>query len=346
MTTTTSKVSTIFSNSPLIIAEVSGNHDGDIEKCKELILQSKFSGAHVAKLQAFTANKITIKTNKKDFLIPSDSPWSSFSNLATLYEKAQTPLIWFETLYAFARQNNFELISSVFDEESFEILESVNNQIYKIASPEINHLPLIKKIARKNRPIILSLGVASQYDFESAISTFRKISDAPIIVLQCDTAYPAMVTNANLILIKELMAKYPFRVGYSDHTRSSLSALVALGIGADVFEKHIKLENDEDSVDSFFSLNPSQFSTYTKDLNEGYLSLGKNVFRRSDESTSISIYPFKEIRKGQQFTTENIQICRPGKSLHPKYWYKILGLKAIRDYEIGDRIFYEDLRFE
>ncbi|MEY4433633.1 MAG: pseudaminic acid synthase [Bacteroidota bacterium] len=324
--------------SPFIIAEISGNHNGDIEQCKKLILDAQSAGANAVKLQAFLPNRITVQSNKKDFNIDSKSPWNSHQTLFELYKVAQTPPIWFPELYSFAKNHNVTLMSSVFDLESLSLLQKLENPIYKIASPEINHYPLIREVAKTHKPIILSLGVASSLDLETAVSTIREENDSELVIMQCDTSYPAKINNANLKLLKIISTKYDVRIGYSDHTKSHTSALVSIGLGADVFEKHIKLQNDKSSVDSFFSLTPSEFKDYCDQLRTGYFALGQEIFRRTDESSSISIYPFKNIKKGDIFDEKNIQICRPGFSLHPRFWNLINGSKATRDLESGQRL--------
>ncbi len=277
--------------------------------------------------------------------MPDESPWKAHINLFQLYEHAKTPIEWFPELFKHARDIGILPISSVFSEGEIDFLESLNIDCYKIASPEINNVTLIKKVALTKKPIILSLGVASETDLIASIGMIRNCSKNEIVVLQCDTSYPALINNCNLALLSKLKSIDNIVIGYSDHTTSNLSAIVAAANGAKVFEKHLKLADAPETPDSFFSASELEFETYVRDIHLAFDSLGEPKFRKSSESevTYVSIYPIKSIKQGDTFSTDNVRIIRPGHGLHPKYWNKLTASKAKFNYEPGDRIRHEEL---
>ena len=225
-----------------IVAEISGNHDGSIDKAIELIEAANFAGADAVKLQTYTADTITINTNKRDFLLDKDSPWAEFSTLWDLYNKAHTPWEWHETLFKKARELDLEVFSSPFDETAVDFLESLDVPAYKIASPEINHIPLIRKIAQTKKPVILSTGVSNLEDLKLSISELNECGLDEIIVLKCNSTYPAPSKEANLRTIPDIQNQFGVLAGLSDHTIGSLSAIASVALGASLIEKHIKLD--------------------------------------------------------------------------------------------------------
>ena len=333
------------SKKPFIIAEISANHGGNFENCLKLIEVAKKTGANAVKFQSYTAESITLNSNKEDFLLPSNSPWKAHTNLFQLYDAARTPREWLPELFKFARSIDILPFSSVFSEEEVDFLESLKVGCYKIASPEINNVTLIKKVALTKKPIVLSLGVASELDLKNAINTIRKYSKNKIIVLQCDTSYPAQIENCNLALLDKLKTFKKVIIGYSDHSTSNISAIVAVAKGAKVFEKHLKLSTPLETPDSFFSVTELEFENYVREIHLAFESIGESKFRNSSESqaTHVSIYPITSIKPGDFFTTSNVRIMRPGYGLHPKYWDRLLTSRAKNYYEPGDRIKQEDL---
>lgn len=330
---------------PFIIAEISANHAGNLDTCLELIRTAKKVGADAVKFQSYSADTITLNLDEKDFLIPDDSPWKEFGNLYKLYDEAKTPREWFPKLFEEARKIHILPLSSVFSDEEVDLLENLRAPCYKVASPEINNINLIKKIALTKKPIILSLGVASKLDLINAITLIRKYSKNQIVVMQCETSYPAKLENCNLNLLNELNSWDDIVIGYSDHTQSNLSAIVAASKGATVFEKHLKVSQSKESADSFFSADEYEFASYIKDIHSTFKTFGENKFRNESDLdiTHVSIYPTRIINKGEVFTEENLRIIRPGWGLHPKYWDRLINTAAKRDYKIGARISTEDL---
>jgi sialic acid synthase SpsE len=267
--------------------------------------------------------------------------------LHALYSHASTPWEWTEDLFKYAKTKNLQAFSSAFDETALDFLESLNVPFHKIASPEINHIPLIARMARANKPIFISLGVASENDLRTALSTIEENGNPDVVLLQCDTSYPAQQANANIAQLANLSMTFDKLVGYSDHTTDSLTAILAVALGAKVFEKHLTSNSTNDSVDSFFSTSATMFSHYIQDIRLAEAGMGNQTFRTLDNEyfhrSKRSIYPKREIRQGEAFTLKNIGIYRPGLSLNPKELSWLLGKKSKRKLEIGERISRDDV---
>lgn len=329
-----------------IVAEVSANHNQDFHSAILLVEAAAHAGADAVKFQTYTADTISLDSQAPDFILPSDSPWKKFGNYYSLYQDASTPWEWHRELFEHARRLNLIPFSSPFDETAVEFLEELSCPIYKVASPEIRHIPLIKKIAKTGKPIIFSLGTSTLEDFELAISSFRSLSDSHIGVLQCDTRYPAEFARANLNLLSKLSDRYNVIPGYSDHTLGNVAAIVAVSKGAKIVEKHISLKGVE-SVDDFFSLDEEMFSNFVSDIRNAESTFGSNDFRKFEEvdggnRSHRSIYPIRKIEKGMQVGTDDIRVIRPGFSLHPKFLTEIIGRRAIRDLYPGERLSLDD----
>lgn len=329
-----------------IVAEVSGNHAGRLDNCIELFKAAKYAGADAVKLQTYTADTLTLNVNQSDFSIPSNNPWASFKTQYELYESTFTPWEWHSQLFELAEDLGLTCFSSPFDESAVDFLETLNCPLYKLASPEINHLPLIRKIALTGKPVIFSLGVATKLELDLAISTFTKTSSAPIAILHCDTTYPAPIANANLRQISQLKRDYPFLIGYSDHTLGTDAATVAVALGAQLIEKHIRLEKSENSPDSFFSTEVESFKEMVQKIRYTEDSLGSATFRQNesskDLSTRRSIYPVCDIKKGQLISPDMLKIVRPGYGIDPRYISNLIGTRAKRQIYRGERIGLED----
>ena len=322
-----------------VIAEMSGNHNASIAQAMKIIMAAKKCGANAIKLQTYTADTITLNSNKKDFLIPKNSPWHKKKNLWNLYKFAHTPWRWHKKLFKFANKIGITIFSSPFDESAVDFLESLNCKAYKIASSEINHIPLIEKIAKTGKPVLLSSGLASYKDIDLAIKTLRKNNSKKIILLLCKSNYPAKIEEYDLNLIKMFKKKYKIIIGLSDHTLGNSLAISSLTLGARVFEKHFKLNKQEKSVDSFFSQNEDEFKNYIFDIRQIEKSINnKTKTNLRGYKNMRSIYVAKKILKNEKITKFNIKVSRPGLSLHPKYYDKIIGLKVNRNLNLGDRL--------
>ncbi len=331
----------------LIVAEVSGNHSGNLDLCKRLVLEAKLCGANAVKFQTYTPDTLTLNTDQVDFKIPPISPWAHFGNQYSLYKEAHTPWEWHKELFDYARSLEILAFSSPFDESAVDFLEELHCPIYKLASPEINHLPLITKIAKTGKPIIMSLGVATELELVQAISIFQKYSSAEIGILQCDTSYPAPIVDANLAQIKYLSDEYPHIIGYSDHTIGFTAAAVAVALGARIIEKHIRVDDFPiESPDHFFSTSGEDFKLMTEIIRNVEASIGNQTFRQQsnheDFAIRRSIYPACDIEQGQTVRREMLKVVRPGFGPAPSKFEVLLGKKALRKIRLGERISEND----
>ena len=331
-----------------VVAELSGNHDGNFNRMKKLMLSAKKSGADYLKIQTYTPDKITLKSNKKDFLITNNSPWKSKKNLWNLYNKAYTPWSWHKKIFDYAKKIKIDLFSSPFDESAVDMLEKLKCPAYKIASAEINHIPLIEKIAKTKKPVILSIGLANIEDIRLALKTLKKNKCNNIIILQCVSAYPSPLEEQNIKSIPKIKNDFKVLSGLSDHTIGYTSALASVALGGNIVEKHFNLSDQKKTVDSFFSSNKEEFIDMIKEIRkiEAVLGHGKILISKSSKkniNSKRSIYISKKINKGCKITSKNIRVVRPSLSLHPKYYNQILGKKVRRNFDCGDRITLKDI---
>ena len=250
-----------------------------------------------------------------------------------LYNKAQTPFEWQKELFNFAKRKKILCFSTPFDESAVDLLEKLNCPIYKVASFEINHLPLIKKIAKTKKPMIISTGTSFLNEIDLAVETARANGVKDLTILYCVSNYPSEDKDFNLNNIKILKNRYKCRIGFSDHSKNNEIAFSAAMAGAEVFERHLALENQKKGFDLKFSSRGREFKSYVKNIERGFKLLGKNYFfRNTSEKVNIkfkrSIYTIEEIKKGQKFTKNNLKIIRPGYGLNPYYFEKLLNKKS------------------
>lgn len=336
-------------NRCIIIAELSGNHNGDFSRIKKLIIQAKKSGADLIKLQTYTPDTITLNSKKKDFQIVKNTPWKKNKDLWSLYDKAQTPWSWHQKIFKLGKDNNIDIFSSPFDETAVDFLESLNCPAYKIASAEITHIPLIEKIAKTKKPVIMSIGLANLKDINLAIKTLKKNGNKNLAILQCVSSYPAPIEEQNLSLIPLIKKKFNVLSGISDHTIGNETALTSVALGGSIIEKHFNLSDQKKTVDSFFSSNTYFFKKMVDDVRKIEKIIGKPKFAISKSSkknlnSRRSIYVCQKISKGEKISTENIKIIRPGFGLHPKYYKKILGKKVNKNLSFGERLKIEHIK--
>lgn len=320
---------------PFLVGEISCNHKGSIKHAKKLIYEAKKAGFDAIKLQTFKPDDITLNSKKKDFILShvKNKNWSRYNNYYNIYKKAYTPWEWYPALSKYAKSKNIIIFSSPFDEEAVNFLEKHKCPIYKIASPEINHFPLIVKVAKTNKPIFVSTGVANFEEIVSAIKIIRKHGNSKIVLLKCNSSYPAKEENMNLLNLEYLSKKFNVNVGLSDHTKSNLSSIVATTLGASVIEKHISHTGIGKTLDSFFSLNEKNMNKFVNDIRNTSKILGKYKYEISKDSlknlkSKRSIYSYKKIKKGETFTKDNIKVVRPSYGIHPKYFNIIIGKKS------------------
>lgn len=328
-----------------IVAEMSGNHGHDFDRAIEIVRAAAAAGADAIKMQAYTADTITLAHDGDDFLIAGDSQWVSYGTLHELYQQAYTPWEWFAPLTAEANKLGMEAFCSVFDDTSVDFMETIGTCAYKVAAPEITDIPLLRKIASTGKPVILSSGVASEADLVLACETLRENGCNDIIVLKCTSEYPAPVNKANLRTMEHFVDTLGCISGLSDHTTELAVPIAAVCLGADVIEKHFTLDSVE-TVDSFFSLNPGELKQMVEQIRIAEQALG-TVAHATEDSTSWSVrrslYVSNDIRKGERFTPDNVKSVRPGHGLHPRHWDELMRACASHDMGKGDRLTLEDL---
>ena len=316
---------------PFFVAEISANHNGSLLHAKKLIKIAKKYGADAVKLQTYTPHTLTIKSNKPDFKITAGL-WNG-KTLWELYEKAQTPFEWHKELFNYAKKLKITCFSTPFDESAVDLLETLNCPFYKVASFEMNHVPLIKKIARTRKPIIISTGMANLNEIDLAYRTAKKNKAGEIILLYCVSNYPSRIADFNFNNIRILKERYNCKVGFSDHSIDNKIVAAAIAAGAEVIEKHIALEGQTKGFDLAFSLKGKQIKDYVKVIKDTSLMLGKKYFfRNKSENRSFkfrrSIYAVSDIKKGEKFTKKNIRVIRPGFGIQPYYFEKLINKKS------------------
>ena len=316
---------------PFLVAEISANHCGNINLAKKLIKCAKDNGADAAKLQTYTADTMTIQSNKKYFKI-KNGLWKGY-DLWNLYNEAHTPLEWNKKLFDYGKKLGITIFSTPFDETAVNLLEKLKCPMYKVASFEITDLLLIKKISQTKKPIIISTGMASMEEIELAYRTAKNYGAKDITLLYCVSNYPSKNTDFNLNNIKILKNKFKCRVGLSDHSKDNRVAIAAIAVGAEMVEKHIALDKQKRGLDIEFSLKGKEIKKFKEDINLAYNLLGKNYFYRnkSEKKSKIfrrSIFATENIKKGEKFNNQNIRRIRPGYGLEPKYYEKLIGRKS------------------
>ncbi len=331
---------------PFIIAEVSANHNGKLENALELVKIAKESGAHAVKFQTYRADTITIKSDLPDFLI-KEGPWAG-KNLYELYDEAHMPWEWHEPLFKAAKDLGLIAFSSPFDDTAIDFLEEINTPAYKVASFELLDLPLIRKMARCQKPIIMSTGMANLSDISNAVKAAREEGNNQIVLLHCVSAYPATAQEANLKTIANLAEAFDVPVGLSDHTLGVAVSVAAVALGAQVIEKHFTIRRSDGGADSAFSLEPEELSELVEATRQAWQAVGKVNYERTkgEEKNSIfrrSLYVVDTIKKGEIFTSKNIRSIRPGYGLAPVFIDEVLGRKAKSDLATGTALLWENV---
>ena len=323
---------------PFFIAEISANHCGSLSRAKKLIELAAKSGADAVKFQTYTADTMTIKSNRDEFKI-KEGLWKGHT-LWDLYNKAKTPYSWHKNLFNFAKKEKITCFSSPFDGSAVDLLESLNCPFYKVASFELTHIPLIKRIAKTKKPMIMSTGMSNLKEIDLAYKTAKSNGCKEVVLLYCVSNYPSKLTDFNLNNIGILKRRYGCTIGFSDHSIDNSIGAAAVAVGAQVIEKHIALQNQKKGFDVKFSLKGKQIKEYIDQINKTYLLLGKKHFYRSKtENRSLehrrSIYVIQDIKKNQRFTKYNIKIIRPGKGVQPIYFKNINNKKSPKKIKKG-----------
>ena len=313
-----------------IIAEMSANHAGSLERAKEIIHAAKDSGADCIKIQTYTADTITLNCDNEYFHI-DDGTWEG-ENLYNLYEKAYTPWEWQKELKEEADKIGIDFFSTPFDRTSVDFLEELGVEFYKIASFELIDIPLIEYVASKNKPIIMSTGMGSLEEIKEAVATIQKYHNN-IVLLKCSSAYPAISDEMNLKTMVDLKEQFSCPVGLSDHSMGSMGAVIAVSMGGSVIEKHFCLGRDIENPDSSFSMEPQEFADMVDDIRlveraKGRVFYGCSPQERSNYDYRKSIFVVKDIKQGECFSEENVKVIRPGYGLHPREYKEVIGKMA------------------
>lgn len=321
-----------------IIAEMSANHAGSIERAKEIIRAAKDAGADCIKIQTYTPDTLTIDCHNEYFQVKNGT-WEG-ENLYSLYGKAYTPWEWQKELKEEADRIGIDFFSTPFDKSAVDFLEEIGSEFYKIASFEMIDLPLIEYVASKGKPIIMSTGMASLEEIKEAVETVKNAGNNQLVLLKCSSAYPAISDDMHLATIRDMKERFGLPIGLSDHSMGSLGATVAVSLGANVIEKHFCLSREIDNPDASFSMTPEEFKQMVQDVRNVEKALGVPTYgvSKQEESSMVfrrSIFVTKDVNKGGVFTEENTRIIRPGYGIKPKYYKDILGTVAAEDVKRG-----------
>jgi pseudaminic acid synthase len=325
---------------PLIIAEMSGNHNQSLERALEIVEAAAKAGAHALKLQTYTADTMTLAINEGEFFINDEQNLWNGSSLHDLYKRAFTPWEWHVPIMRRARELGMLCFSTPFDESAVEFLESMDVPAYKIASFENVHLPLIRKVAATGKPMIISTGMATLAEIDDAVRAARDGGCSDLILLKCTSTYPASPKNSNILSIPHMRKMFDCEVGLSDHTMGVGASVAAVAHGATVIEKHFTLSRADGGVDSAFSLEPEELRALVVETERAWQSLGQVSYGSSEaEKKSLifrrSIYIAQDLKTGDVLTSENMRCVRPGLGLPPKYYDMLLGRRVVRDAKAG-----------
>jgi len=334
---------------PYIIAEVSANHNGDIERARAILRGAKEAGADAVKLQTYTADTMTIDCDRAEFTIRGGL-WDGAS-LYELYTNAYTPWDWHPILFEDARALGITIFSSPFDASAVEFLEDLGAPAYKIASFEIIDIPLIERCARTGKPLIISRGMATLAEIEDAVTAARGAGCEQILLLHCTSGYPTSVDDCNLSTIQHMSEMFDLPVGFSDHTIGSAVPIAACALGASAIEKHVTLETNDGGPDGAFSLAAAELRGMVDGCRDAYRAIGRPRYMptpREAASRALrrSIYAVADIPAGALLTTKNIRCIRPGHGMPPKELPRILGARAARDITRGEPMDWSLLNFE
>lgn len=331
-------------HSPYVICELSGNHNGSLERALALLDAAAATGADAIKLQTYTPDTITIASDRPDFRI-SGGPWDG-RTLHDLYGEAHTPYAWHRALFDRARELGVTIFSTPFDETAIELLESLGAPAYKIASFEAVDLPLIAEVARLKKPMIISTGLASLDEIGAAVEAARANGCDQLVLLHCISAYPAPVEEANVRTVPDLGARFGCVSGLSDHTMGSAAAIASIALGGSVIEKHFTLARADGGPDAGFSLEPHEFTALVRDCKDAWAALGRVHYdlkgsERANAAFRRSLYVVADVPAGQPLGREHVRSIRPGYGLPPGELHSILGRTAARDLQRGEALSWD-----
>ena len=333
------------SGKTFIIAELSANHNQNKQIAIDTIIAAKKAGADAIKFQTYTPDTLTIDCDNEYFKIGHGTLWDG-KTLYSLYQEAYTPWEWHQELFEVAKANDLVCFSSPFDKTAVDFLENLNVPAYKIASFEIQDIPLIKYAASKGKPIIISTGIATLEDIELAVATCKSVGNNDIILLKCTSSYPAPLDLANLKTMVDLKTRFNVTVGLSDHTMGNIAPIVATALGGKVIEKHFILDKSIGGPDAEFSLNPVEFAQMVQEVRMAESALGITTYELSEKveknrKFARSLFVVKDVKIGEKLTPENVRSIRPGYGLHPKYYEEVIGKIAKENIEKGNPLSFK-----
>jgi pseudaminic acid synthase len=323
---------------PYIIAELSANHNGSLERALNTIKTAHESGAHAIKMQTYTADTMTIDCDREDFMVRGGL-WDGYK-LYDLYKWAETPYEWHRQIFDYARQLGITIFSTPFDESAVDLLEGLGAPAYKIASFEATDLPLIRYVARTGKPMIMSTGMCSEEEIAEAVATATNAGCQQLVLLHCISSYPAPIDQANLLQMPVLAERFGTIPGLSDHTLGTTVSVTAVALGACVIEKHFTISREDKGPDSEFSLEPHELKRLCQDTHDAWSALGKPGFERQqaeigNKQFRRSIYFVRDVKAGETITELDIRRIRPGLGMAPKYFEQLIGKSVKCDVKCG-----------
>lgn len=331
---------------PYLIAEMSGNHNQSLDRALEIVDAAAASGADAVKLQTYTADTMTLNVRAPGFVIEDPNSLWAGRQLWELYDEAHTPWDWHRPIMARAASHGMHCFSSPFDETAVDFLENLGVPAYKIASFEITDLPLVIKVAKTGKPMIISTGMATIAEIDDAIRTAREAGNDQIVILKCTSTYPATPENTNISTIPNMREAFGVEVGLSDHTMGCGVSVAAVGMGAVLIEKHFTLARADGGVDSTFSLEPAEFRMLRTETERAWQSIGRVTYggtKAEEKSRAFrrSLYIAKDLAPGDVLTPENLRIIRPGFGLPPKFYEQMLGKAVKREAPAGTPVSWD-----
>lgn len=326
-------------HSPYVICELSGNHNGSLERCLAMVDAAADTGCDAIKIQTYTAETITLNVDRPEFKIHGGL-WDG-RTLYELYEEAHTPFEWHAAIFERARQRGVTIFSSPFDETAVDLLDSLGAPAFKIASFEAVDLPLIRYAAAKGKPLIISTGMANLTEMQTALDTALAAGAPGVLLLHCVSSYPATFADANVRTVPDMAARFDCPIGLSDHTPGTAASVAAVSLGACAVEKHFTLARADGGPDAAFSLEPAEFKALVDDTKNAWAALGRAHYDvLGSEATSLlfrrSLYVTADVKKGEPLTRANVRSVRPGNGLPPADLDKVLAGKAARDLSRGE----------
>ena len=327
-------------SAPLVIAEMSGNHNQSLERALEIVDAAAQSGAHALKIQTYTAETMTIDIREREFFISDEKSLWKGESLFDLYKKAYTPWEWHEAIFDRAKKHKMLAFSTPFDRTAVDFLEDLNVPCYKIASFENTDLPLIRYVAATGKPMIISTGMATFAELDETVDAARSAGCKDLVLLKCTSTYPSTPDDSNILTIPEMRSRYGCEIGISDHTMGIGVSVAAVALGATVVEKHFTLQRADGGVDSAFSMEPQEMAQLVLETERAWQALGKVQHGPTEkEKASLvfrrSLYVVADVKAGEKLTPANVRAIRPGNGIAPKFYDEVIGKTAKRDITRG-----------